>query len=382
MYVRDPAKAADNNRRFEKRLRRAADSGMLDPALVGPRLAAVRFTAALDDLADSDLVIETIVEDFAVKIELFHQLEALVAPGAILTTNTSSLSINRIADCLARPERFCGYHYFHPIQLTTLVEIVTARHTSAAVIPALREISRLTGRRPVVVKDEGGGSAVNVPLACLTMESLYVLKAGLAGPAEIDKVACDIARVGPCEGLDVLGIAFFIGIMERIIGPFALGYAVPEVCRKLLRDGRDGRYTGDGVFLYKDDRPVDDRRDYYLVPGQTHTPPGARSTYEGLFERLLFCLYYAMLKLARQGFVSLEDICFACFDVMMLKLDPLAHMQSLGAERLRETFRRLAAELGPRFDPAAIRALALLAAAPAASQAEGTGQGPGNGTAP
>lgn len=340
-----------NGRRIEKRLRRAVNEGSLAEADLPERLAAVRFTTNWDELAGCDLVIETVFEKLDVKIEVLRKAEAILSPRAVITTNTSSLSIDRMARELADPSRFCGFHFFHPIQLTTIVEIITGQRTRPEIVELLRGLSSRINRTPLVVKDRCG-SVVNVPLALHTVEAMYLLEQRLALPSQIDKIAGKIARVGPCEAIDVVGIPFFIDILGRTLEAYPFGYTIPDLCHKLVRDGRFGKYANRGVYLYRDDRPVDDVPEYYLNPGQTHTPKSVRSDEVAIYERLVYSIYYSVLALANLGLGALSDICLGITDLIGLKIDPLAEMRKLGGAGMREVFERLHRELGPRFDPA------------------------------
>ena len=130
---RDAAEMERQNRRNEKRVQRAASSGMLGGAGASRSLAALRFTTTWDDLRGCDLVIETVTEDFDTKVEVLRRAEATIAPQAVLASNTSSLPITRLAEHLQDPARFCGLHFFHPVQLTSAVEIITAPRTAPRV---------------------------------------------------------------------------------------------------------------------------------------------------------------------------------------------------------------------------------------------------------
>ena len=241
-----------------------------------PRLAGLRFTTDWDDFRDCGLIIETVFEDFQVKSEVLRQAEQVVPPTAVISSNTSSLSLTQLAGCLQRPERFAGYHFFHPVPLTTVVEIIATPHTTPQTVEFLRQVSGQINRRPLVVRDLGGGSCVNVPLTFLTVESMYVLEEGLVSPSRLDVIVGEFTRLGPCEGLDIVGVEFFTSILRRMLVNFPYGYTVPELCLKLIREGRLGRYGQGGIFRYENDRPVDEPKEYYLAPGQTHTPPGAQ----------------------------------------------------------------------------------------------------------
>jgi 3-hydroxybutyryl-CoA dehydrogenase len=349
VLVRDPAQADSHSRRLERRLRRATSSGVLSQADLPGRLAGLRFTCSWEDLRDCGLLIETVSEDYQTKIEVLRQAERTVSPQAVITSNSSSLSITRMAESLAAPARFCGYHFFHPIRLTTVVEIITARHTAPGTVDFLRQVSREIGRRPIAVQDVAG-SCINIMLSCLTCEALYILEQGLALPSRIDALVGRFARIGPCESLDVTGIPFCTEVLRRLFETFPFDFVVPELCGKLIRDGRHGKHVGRGVYLYRDDRPVDDVLEYYVNPGQTHSPATARADEASLYERLLFLLYFLVLYLTQMELGELGDICLGIKDLIGMKIDPLDEMRKLGSKGLRDVFDRLRRELGPRYD--------------------------------
>lgn len=346
---RDSAEMDRQNRRWGKRLGRAVSSGMLDEAGLPRRLAALRFTTSWDDLQECDLVIETVSENFDTKIEVLRRAEETISPQAVLTSNTSSLSITRLAEHLRDSTRFCGFHFFHPVQLTSIVEIITSHRTSLRIVELLRQVSRDIGRRPLVMKDRSG-SCVNVPLIFHCCEALYILEQGLASPSGIDKAAGQVARLGPCETMDAVGFPLVTDLLRRTLVAFDPDQAVPELCHRLIRDGRFGKHATRGIYIYRDDGPTDDVPEYYLNPTQTHTPADARSDEMALHERLIFPIYFSALKVAQEGLGDLGDLSLGMIDILGLKLDPLQEMRKLGSKGLRDVFDRLRDELGPRFD--------------------------------
>jgi len=345
----DPNEMERQNHRFRKRLQRAAAGGMLGEAEHQKQLAGTRFTTSWRDLRDCDLIIETVVEDLETKIEVLRRAEETVAPQCVIASNTSSFSINRLAACLRDPSQFCGYHFFHPVQLTSIVEIITSKHTSPAAVDFLRGVSRDIGRTPLLMKD-WGGSCVNIALTFQSCEALYVLEEGLALPSEIDALAKQFARIGPCESLDVVGISFFNDIFHRMLADFPFDLPVPGLLEKLVRDGRFGKQAGRGLYLYVDDKPDDDAREYYVNPASARpagTPPLDENR---LIERLLFSIYFSVLRVAEMGLGDLGDLCFGIQDLIGMRIDPMEEIVKLGSDGLRAAFNRLRDELGPRYD--------------------------------
>jgi len=362
VFVRDPAKAADFNRKQEKRLRRAASGGLFPESELPQKLAAARFTSDFGDLAGCDVCIESVTEEFDLKVDLLRRLEEITSSNAVLSTNSSSFSPTRLAEHLRRPERFCGFHFFHPIQLTSVVEIISCAKTAPDAVERVRQASLAMQRRPVIVQDYAG-SAINVIMTGLTVEALYILEQGAALPTRIDAIVGKAARLGPCEAVDAIGVAFFTDVLQRTLEAYPFQLTVPELLHKLMRDGRDGRTAGGGLFLYKDDRPYDDRPEYYVNATQTHTPAGSPNDDDSLLERIMMQIYACMFTLVEMGIGSLEDFCLGIQDLVGLKEDPLKAIRAAGSETLRADFERLHRTIGPRFDPQPIaRTLASIGA--------------------
>ena len=163
-------------------------------------------------------------------------------------------------------------------------------------------------------------------------------------------ITTQIARVGPCETIDVIGIPFCMDILHATLGAFAPEQVVPKLCQKMISDGRFGKYTGRGVYVYQNDRSTDDAPEYYRDPTQTHTPGGARVDATGVYERLLFTIYLSILRVTDRGLADLGDMCLGVQRMLDLKADPLEQMRKLGSKGLRDVFDRLRDDLGPRFD--------------------------------
>jgi 3-hydroxybutyryl-CoA dehydrogenase len=348
LFVRDPVKAEQERQRLEKRLRRLVRSGMLSESDFDEKRKDLVFSSRLDDLHDCDLIIESITEDFEQKTKLLCRTEQVVPPEALITTNTSSLSITDLGAALERPERFCGLHFFHPVQLTTVVEIIRSDKTSEAAVSTLQDVCHEIRRRPLVVRDLPG-SCVNLPLSFQICESLYILEQGLALPSRIDAIADTMVRVGPCISADIVGLPLVIAATERSLRFIPTSFSIPDLARKLLDDGRPGKAANRGIYLYQEDRPVDDRPGYYRNPGQTHSQGGGSGD-DALRERIIAAVYYSVLLMAQLKLGSLDDLCAGVADVIGLKLDPLARMRELGNQGMCDIFERLAQDLGPRYD--------------------------------
>jgi len=333
------------------RLQRGLRRGLFNEDRFAARLAAQKFTHNLEDLNDRDLVIESIPEDLDAKTRLYGMLEKTVSRESVISSNTSSLSINALARSLEHPDRFCGFHFFHPIPLTSIVEIIRWDGVSPRTLDALCQLSRSLGRTPLLVKD-GPGSIINAILACELCEALYILEQGLASPSEIDKIAGRFFRIGPCESLDIIGIAFFAEVFERTTIVRPEGIVTPSLIFKLIEDGRRGRDWGKGIFLTADQNSRDEASGYYFNPHQGHSLRTAGRGTETIATRLLFALLCGALFVLERGLASADAVDLGVRDILGMKDGPIALMKAMGKERLRKELISLAATVGPRFDPA------------------------------
>jgi 3-hydroxybutyryl-CoA dehydrogenase len=209
-------------------------------------------TTELDALADSDLVIEAIVEELEPKRELFAELDRICGPEAILATNTSALSVSAIAEAAQRPERVIGMHFFNPAPLLPLVEIVRAERSSDEAIDAAYEWAEQAGKQPVRCNDTPG-FIVNRILIPLLNDCVRVLDEAGVTPEDLDKAMTNGAGwpMGPCELVDLVGIDIHNHASEALHG--ALGeprMAPPERLLRMQREGKLGRKSGEGFFRY------------------------------------------------------------------------------------------------------------------------------------
>ena len=213
-------------------------------------------------LADCDLVIEAIVERLDVKRELFVQLETIVADDAVLATNTSSLSVTAIAAACRRPQRVAGYHFFNPVPLMKVVEVVDGVRTDPAVIERLVALTRVTGHLPVVAQDTPG-FIVNHAGRGFGTEALKALGEGAADVATIDRILREQVvfdsggfKLGPFELLDLTGLDVSQPVMESIYRQY---YDEPRfrpsvIGAQRLAAGLIGRKAGEGFYAYRDGR--------------------------------------------------------------------------------------------------------------------------------
>ena len=217
----------------------------------------IHAAATIADLADCDVVIEAIVEDLEVKRALFRQLEAVVSPQAILASNTSSLVVAEIAAACAHPERVAGLHYFNPVPLMKVAEVIAAVRTAPAVVETLRTLVAGTGHRAVVAADQPG-FLVNHAGRGLYTEGLRLLEEQSASADQVDRVLREAAgfRMGPFELLDLTGLDVSSKVMASIYEQFQQEprFRPSSLVPPRVAAGLFGRKTGQGWYAYAGDK--------------------------------------------------------------------------------------------------------------------------------
>ena len=235
-----------------KSLERLVAKGKLSAADQTAALARIKGSVDYDDLKGAQLVIEAATENPQVKRTILKQLGALLAPEAIIATNTSSISITELAAVTGRADRFVGMHFFNPVPMMALVEIIRGLQTSDATHDAVKALAVKLGKSPISVKNSAG-FVVNRLLVPMINEAFYVLAEGLATPEDIDtgmKLGCN-HPIGPLALADMIGLDVCLAIMEVL--HHELGESKYRPCpllREYVAAGHLGRKTGQGVFSY------------------------------------------------------------------------------------------------------------------------------------
>jgi 3-hydroxybutyryl-CoA dehydrogenase len=234
---------------------RLEDKGKLDAPAHEALRARIEVADSMASLGACDLVIEAVVEDLEVKRRLFRELEALVGPNAVLASNTSSLSVTAIARALAHPERMAGFHFFNPVPLMRVVEVVAGFRTAPEVCRRLALYAREMGHSAVQAKDTPG-FIVNHAGRGFGTEALRVAGEGVADFATIDRILRDQAgfRLGPFELLDLTGLDVSHPVMESIYHQY---YEEPRFRPSVITAERTaagvlGRKSGEGFYRYPD----------------------------------------------------------------------------------------------------------------------------------
>ncbi|CBJ52519.1 3-HYDROXYBUTYRYL-COA DEHYDROGENASE [Ralstonia solanacearum PSI07] len=216
-------------------------------------LARIHGSTAYDDLKRADIVIEAATENLDLKVKILKQLEAVAAPHAIVASNTSSISITKLAAVLQDASRFIGMHFFNPVPMMALVEIIRGLQTGDATHAAVEALAHRLGKTPITVKNSPG-FVVNRILCPMINEAFCVLGEGLATPEEIDegmKLGCN-HPIGPLALADMIGLDTMLAVMEVLYTEFSdPKYRPAMLLREMVAAGYLGRKGGRGVYDYR-----------------------------------------------------------------------------------------------------------------------------------
>lgn len=249
----DEGRAAVARARIAVALEKLSRKGKIDADAATSALGRIHASNLSQGLAQTDLAIEAINEDPELKCRVFAELDALLPAGALLASNTSSISISRLAACTKRAGQVIGMHFMNPVPLMQLVEVVTGEHTSAQTLASIRSLAEDVLGKTVIVSKDRPGFIVNRLLLPLLNEACLALQEGLATAEDIDAGA----RLGLRHPMGPLELADFIGLdtVLAIAGVLQDGlhsdkYAAPQLLRELVHQGHLGRKSGRGFYTY------------------------------------------------------------------------------------------------------------------------------------
>ncbi len=238
---------------LEKSLGRQVERGKLEEADRDAVLGRVRAVSDLNELAECDLVIESIVEDLEAKKDLFNQLDRICGENAILATNTSTLPVVEMAMETGRPDKVCGVHFFNPAPVMALVEVVRSITSSDETIATARAFAESCGKSPVEVADRAG-FIVNALLFPYLNNAVRMLENRVASRDDIDaamKDGCGFP-MGPFALLDLVGLDTSLAILEALYAEFKdANYAAAPALRRMVTANKLGRKTGEGFYDYR-----------------------------------------------------------------------------------------------------------------------------------
>lgn len=215
-------------------------------------LARLGITDSLETVAQCQVIIEAIPEKLALKQELFLTLSQRCARDTLLATNTSSLSVTEIAAVTVHPERVVGLHFFNPVHVMKLLEVVRAFQTSDATLEAARAFGTALGKQLVVVNDAPGFASTRLGIA-LGMEAIRMVEEGVAAPEDIDR-AMELGYgfpMGPLKLTDLVGLDVRLAIAEYLHHELGMSqFRPPQLLKKMVRAGKLGRKSGEGFYRY------------------------------------------------------------------------------------------------------------------------------------
>jgi 3-hydroxybutyryl-CoA dehydrogenase len=265
VLVRDTQDAAleKGRREIERSLGKFVEKGKLSAEARDAALGRLGFVRALEDLAGCELVIEAITEDLALKNQLWTTLDQVAMPGTIFASNTSSLPIAAMAAVTSRPDRFVGLHFFSPVPMMPLVEVVRAVTTSPQTMQAALAFVRRLGKEAVSAKDTPG-FIVNLLLIPYMLDAVRAVERGVATTADVDTAM----RLGAGHPMGPLALGDFVGldvvdrVAEIMFNEFReTRYASPPLLRRLVTVGWLGRKSGKGFYDYSAEPPTPTRLD-------------------------------------------------------------------------------------------------------------------------
>ena len=249
----DSEQVAAGRAAIESNLSGGVDRGKVSPEERDEALSRIREVLDLKEaVASADLVVEAIVENLEIKRGLFAKIEALAPESSVLASNTSSLPIGKIATALRHPERMIGMHFFNPVHIMALVEVVVHPGTSEDVRDRVLEVVRRMGKEPIVVQDSPGFASSRLGVV-LGLEAMRMLEQGVASAEDIDKAMVLGYRhpVGPLKLTDLVGLDVRLAVAEtlhREIG--GATYEPPEILRSKVASGHMGKKAGQGFYTW------------------------------------------------------------------------------------------------------------------------------------
>jgi 3-hydroxybutyryl-CoA dehydrogenase len=251
----NPTAAEAGRTRIEKSLARAADAGKLDVGMAESAMKRLTFSTDVTELADRQLVIEAIVEDEAAKTSLFQTIDKVLEdPNAILASNTSSIPIMKLAMVTGRPENVIGIHFFNPVPVLQLVELVISLHTSSSTIERSEAFAtEQLGKRAIHSKDRAG-FIVNALLIPYILSAIRMFESGFASREDIDQgmVTGCAHPMGPLALADLIGLDTTIAVAESLYDEFREQlYAPPPLLARMVEAGLLGRKAGRGFYDYR-----------------------------------------------------------------------------------------------------------------------------------
>lgn len=234
-------------------LARRVEKGKITREDMDSVLSRINWTTDLDHARECDFCIEAISENLDAKKVVFESLDSICSPETILATNTTALSISEIASATSRPDKVLGMHFFNPVVIMKLVEVIRGEKTSGETIATAKEFAESLGKIPITTAKEAPAGIVSRVLAGLLNEAAVVYADGVASPEDIDeamKLGAGLP-MGPLALIDMIGLDIHLAKMETLYGNLKdERYKPPEIIRKMVAEGKLGKKSGEGFYKY------------------------------------------------------------------------------------------------------------------------------------
>ena len=253
LHEPDPAPLERSRGRIEASVARAVSGGKLTDEEAAALVERIEWTTDADALGDPELVVEAVVEDASLKGEVFQSLDRRLGEEVILASNTSSIPIAQLASWTDHPQRVLGLHFFSPVPVMKLVEVVVALDTDAAVVERAEAFARRLGKHPIRTKDRSG-FIVNMLLVPYLMAGVRMYEDGFASREDIDegmRLGCG-HPMGPLTLCDFIGLDVLYAVCDSLYEEFKRPeYAPPPLLKRMVVSGHHGRKTGRGFYEYE-----------------------------------------------------------------------------------------------------------------------------------
>lgn len=246
---------AGGRSRIAQSVTRAVERGHVQAEAAEEALGRLTAVTRLTEMRDAQLILEAVPEELSLKQRVFAELDGVADPGAILATNTSSLSVTAIAGATKHPGRVIGMHFFNPVPVMALVEVVAGQRTEPAVVEEAMQVARHLGKTPVRAKDTPG-FIVNRVARHFSLEALRILGEGRIAHDQIDRVMKGSGRfrMGPFELMDLIGIDVNLAVSRSVYEAFFSDprFRPHPIQQRMVESGQLGRKTGRGFYEYSD----------------------------------------------------------------------------------------------------------------------------------
>lgn len=238
--------------KIKERLEKRAGEGKLESKEKDRILSNIKTTISLEDFKDADLIIEAAAEKEEIKKQIFKELDKICATETIFATNTSSISITRLAQVTKRQEKFAGMHFMNPAYIMKLVEVVKGLRTSEETINMIKEVAQKMGKIAIVVSDSPGFVSNRVLMPMIN-DAIFCLQEGIASKESIDSIMKLGANhpMGPLELADFIGLDICLAVLEVLHAELGEKYRPCPLLRRMVAAGKLGRKSGEGFYEYK-----------------------------------------------------------------------------------------------------------------------------------